>query len=196
MEKGPQDALTLDARYSLSEEKLLRSTFEYKELTVFVSSSDSVYAQSDIPVRVLDCDTITQVKEKCLDVKYRGYRFADRPGANDLELEWKTGLNGKMALQDIDSSSRTEGGNWKRLNTLAHYNVPNGAILTLTSKSNSLYNLVNFSQGSVKTTTAVTFFCINSLLSIREESKCAPQNLVLRGIHFRRRIISFPVEFT
>ncbi|UMM30896.1 hypothetical protein L5515_012592 [Caenorhabditis briggsae] len=147
MEKGPQDALTLEARYSLSEEKLLRATFEYKELTVFVNSTDSVY-QQDIPVRVLDCDTITQVKEKCLDSKYRGYRFADRPGPSEMELEWKTGLNGKMTLQDIDSSSRIEGGNWKRLNTLAHYNVPNNAILTLTSKSNSLYNLSILSDKS------------------------------------------------
>lgn len=153
MEKGPQDALTLEARYSLSEEKLLRATFEYKELTVFVNSTDSVYSsgqQQDIPVRVLDCDTITQVKEKCLDSKYRGYRFADRPAANEMELEWKTGLNGKMTLQDIDSSSRIEGGNWKRLNTLAHYNVPNNAILTLTSKSNSLYNLSILSDRSEK----------------------------------------------
>lgn len=99
MEKGPQDALTLDARYSLSEEKLLRSTFDYNELTVFVSCTDSVYTQNDMAVRVLDCDTITQVKEKCLDVKYRGYRFSDRPSAQDLELEWKTGSNGKMTLQ-------------------------------------------------------------------------------------------------
>lgn len=100
MEKGPQDALTLEARYSLSEEKLLRATFEYKELMVFVSASDSVYSSTqDIPVRVLDCDTITQVKEKCLDAKYRGYRFADRPAPGDMELEWKTGMNGKMALQ-------------------------------------------------------------------------------------------------
>ncbi|CAB3406196.1 unnamed protein product [Caenorhabditis bovis] len=155
MEKGPQDAITLEARYSLSEEKLLRATFEYKELTVFVSSSDSVYSQPDMPVRVLDCDTITQVKEKCLDMKYRGYRFSERPSASDLELEWRTGVNGRMILQDIDSSSRVEPGNWKRLNTLAHYNVPNNAMLTLTAKSNSLYNLSLLSERSEKSSTSL-----------------------------------------
>ncbi|CDH93357.1 Sema domain-containing protein [Caenorhabditis elegans] len=176
MEKGPQDALTLEARYSLSEEKLLRATFEYKELMVFVSASDSVYSSTqDIPVRVLDCDTITQVKEKCLDAKYRGYRFADRPAPGDMELEWKTGMNGKMALQDIDSSSRVEGGNWKRLNTLAHYNVPNNAILTLTSKSNSLYNLVNFSSTSMKTASILSDRSEKSSVSMKTPGVGSPK---------------------
>ncbi|KAK6025971.1 plexin cytoplasmic region [Ostertagia ostertagi] len=60
MEKGPQDAITLEARYSLSEEKLLRATFEYKELTIFIAADSMTYTQPDMPVRVLDCDTITQ----------------------------------------------------------------------------------------------------------------------------------------
>ena len=61
MEKGPQDAITLEARYSLSEEKLLRATFDFRELTVFVASENHGASSMDIPVRVLDCDTITQV---------------------------------------------------------------------------------------------------------------------------------------
>ncbi|KJH51742.1 plexin cytoplasmic region [Dictyocaulus viviparus] len=141
MEKGPQDALTLEARYSLSEEKLLRATFEYKELVVFITADSMAYTQPDIPVRVLDCDTITQVKEKCLDAKYRTVPYSDRPNLNDLDLEWRSGQNGRMILQDIDSTSKVESGGWKRLNTLSHYNVPNNAILMLLPKQNSLYNL-------------------------------------------------------
>lgn len=59
-EKGPQDTLTMDARYSLSEEKLLRTVFDFRELTIFVVS-DSNAASYDIQVRVLDCDSISQV---------------------------------------------------------------------------------------------------------------------------------------
>lgn len=61
MEKGPQDAITLEARYSLSEEKLLRATFDFRPLTIFLSC-DSPGRAGDLPVRVLDCDTITQVR--------------------------------------------------------------------------------------------------------------------------------------
>ncbi|KIH66538.1 plexin cytoplasmic region [Ancylostoma duodenale] len=152
MEKGPQDALTLEARYSLSEEKLLRATFEYKELTIFIAADSMTYTQPDMPVRVLDCDTITQVKEKCLDAKYRTVPYSDRPSANDLDLEWRTGINGRMVLQDIDSTSRMEPGGWKRLNTLGHYNVPNNSVLMLATRQNSLYNLSLLSERSEKST--------------------------------------------
>ena len=61
-EKGPQDALTMDARYSLSEEKLLRASLDFRELTVIVvSDSGTPQPIYDTQVRVLDCDTISQV---------------------------------------------------------------------------------------------------------------------------------------
>lgn len=59
-EKGPQDAVTMDARYSLSEEKLLRASIDFRELTVFLLA-DSAGAICDTQVRVLNCDTIGQV---------------------------------------------------------------------------------------------------------------------------------------
>lgn len=61
VEKGPQDALTLDARYSLSEEKLLRSSFDFREMMVFIAADNYSAGVTEYPVRVLDCDTITQV---------------------------------------------------------------------------------------------------------------------------------------
>lgn len=61
MEKGPQDALTLEARYSLSEEKLLRASFDFRKLTVFIAADHHSPGAMDYPVRVLDCDSITQV---------------------------------------------------------------------------------------------------------------------------------------
>ncbi len=59
-------------RYSLSEEKLIRQQVEYHQMTVFVSMSPQTIYMSgldpqgdnmDIPVRCLDCDSISQVNE-------------------------------------------------------------------------------------------------------------------------------------
>ena len=70
MDKGPVDCVTSEARYSLSEEKLIRQSIEYKIMTVYVSiSPQTIYVSgleahadnTDTPVKVLDCDTIVQV---------------------------------------------------------------------------------------------------------------------------------------
>lgn len=149
-EKGPQDAITLEARYSLSEEKLLRSSFDVRELTVFVVSDHHGGGAMEYPVRVLDCDTITQVKEKCLDAKCRTVAFSERPSANDLDLELRS--PGRIILQDIDSTSKVEPGGWKRINTLAHYKVVNNATLALLPRQASLYNLSLLSERSERST--------------------------------------------
>lgn len=62
------------------------------------------------------------MKEKCLDAKYRTTAFSDRPSVNDLDLELRSACP-RIILQDIDSTSKVEPGGWKRINTLAHYNV-------------------------------------------------------------------------
>ena len=71
MDKGPVDCATSEARYSLSEEKLIRQSIEYKIMTVYVSiSPQTIYVSgleahtdtTDTSVKVLDCDSITQVK--------------------------------------------------------------------------------------------------------------------------------------
>ena len=55
-------------------------------------------------------------------------------------MEWRTGTSGRLILYDEDSTSKVEG-DWKKLNTLAHYRVPDGALLTLIPKQSSMYNL-------------------------------------------------------
>ncbi|XP_055945383.1 plexin A3-like isoform X2 [Argiope bruennichi] len=149
VDKGPVDAVTSEARYSLSEEKLIRQSIEYKSMTVYVSmSSQTVYVQGLEPhgenietaVKVLDCDTISQVKEKALDAIYRNTQFSQRPSKDGLDLEWRAGNSGRLTLSDEDSTTKPEG-EWKRLNTLAHYGVPDGALLTLVPKQSSMYNL-------------------------------------------------------
>lgn len=40
----------------------------------------------EIPVKVLNCDTITQVKEKILDAIYKNVPYSQRPRAVDMDL--------------------------------------------------------------------------------------------------------------
>jgi len=154
--KGPVDYVTHEARYSLSEEKLIRQQTEYRGMTVFVSMSPQTIYMSgldphgdnmDIPVRVLDCDTITQVKDKALDTIYRAISYSSRPKHSDLDLEWRTGTSGRLILYDEDSTTKTES-DWKRINTLNHYRVPDGALLTLIPKQSSMYNISTMSDKS------------------------------------------------
>nr|XP_020836830.1 plexin-A1 isoform X2 [Phascolarctos cinereus] len=85
MEKGPIDAITGEARYSLSEDKLIRQQIDYKMLTLNCVNPENENAP-EIPVKVLNCDTITQVKEKLLDAVYKGVPYSQRPKAGDMDL--------------------------------------------------------------------------------------------------------------
>lgn len=40
----------------------------------------------EIPVKVLNCDTVTQVKEKILDAVYKNMPYSLRPRAADMDL--------------------------------------------------------------------------------------------------------------
>ena len=51
--------------------------------TVRVTDPDG---QQEHHVKVLDCDSITQVKEKILDAIYKNTPFSHRPAKDDLDL--------------------------------------------------------------------------------------------------------------
>ncbi|KAK2490723.1 hypothetical protein MC885_006619, partial [Smutsia gigantea] len=125
MEKGPIDAITGEARYSLSEDKLIRQQIEYKTLILNCVNPDNENSP-EIPVKVLNCDTITQVKEKILDAVYKNVPYSQRPRAADMDLEWRQGRIARVVLQDEDITTKIEG-DWKRLNTLVHYQVGHSA---------------------------------------------------------------------
>jgi len=59
VDKGPVDALTSEAKYSLSEDKLIRQLIDYKVMTLYVVDPDIAYSNQEHTVKVLDCDTIT-----------------------------------------------------------------------------------------------------------------------------------------
>lgn len=150
--KGPVDVITSEARCSLSEEKLIRQSIDYKPMTIFVSISPQTAYLSGVdpnlqtecletPVKVLDCDTISQVKEKAIDSIYKSTPYSQRPSKDNLDLEWRASQTSRVIMSDEDHTSKTEG-YWKRLNTLAHYRVPDNALLTLiTKQTTSLYNM-------------------------------------------------------
>lgn len=54
--------------------------------TIHVLDPEIQYGTQEHAVRVLDCDIITQVKEKILDTIYKHAPFSTRPVPQDLDL--------------------------------------------------------------------------------------------------------------
>uniref|UniRef100_A0A3Q2D9K7 Plexin b1b n=1 Tax=Cyprinodon variegatus TaxID=28743 RepID=A0A3Q2D9K7_CYPVA len=87
VDKGPVDAVTRKAKYTLNDNRLLREDVEYKTLTLNVLvQGGGVNESQPLPCKVLDCDTITQVKEKLLDQVFKSTSFSHRPHADSLDL--------------------------------------------------------------------------------------------------------------
>ena len=171
--KGPVDALTCEARYSLSEEKLIRQAVDYETVIVRVKLQDVELETTamvdeqqlfllnniELNVKVLNCDTITQVKEKILDAFFKGTPFSKRPSVHELDLvyvptEWNgvaasaaattATATARVVLYDEDKTSKIDHDEYKRLNSLSHYKIPNGALLLLVSRQS--YQLANASD--------------------------------------------------
>ena len=87
-------------------------------------------------MRVLDCDSISQVKAKILDAVYKNTPFSLRPTIDEValksrygsvmyqlqvDLEWRCGQytqvgnnQGHIVLQDLDITSKIEQNGWRR----------------------------------------------------------------------------------
>uniref|UniRef100_A0A4W4E104 Plexin-B1 n=1 Tax=Electrophorus electricus TaxID=8005 RepID=A0A4W4E104_ELEEL len=135
VDKGPVDAVTGKAKYTLNDNRLLREDLEYRTLTLNVQLQGAAVTETQpLAAKVLDCDTITQVKEKILEQVYKGTSYSHRPHTDSLDLEWRSGVAGHLILSDEDLTSIVQG-NWKRLNTLQHYKVPDGATVALVPRN-------------------------------------------------------------
>nr|XP_020469454.1 plexin-B3-like [Monopterus albus] len=135
VDKGPVDAVTGKAKRTLNDSHLLREDIDYNAMTLMVLVKNGVEVQP-CPVKVLDIDTVTQVKDKILDQVYRGAPFSQRPAADSLDLEWRSGQAGHLTLSDDDVTAVVQG-RWKQINTLQHYKVPDGATVALIPRSQS-----------------------------------------------------------
>ncbi|KAK2550072.1 Plexin-A4 [Acropora cervicornis] len=134
-EKGPVDAVTGEARYSLSEDKLLRQAVDFKPLNVRVSFDGN----PAVTVMLLDCDTITQAKSKILDVIFKNSPFSSRPQEDALGLEWDQSSGRVLPLRDDDSQSLIDG-EWRKINTLRHYQVTENASFRLVTGQRYFYS--------------------------------------------------------
>jgi plexin A len=164
--KGPVDALTCEARYSLSEDKLIRQSIDYDSITVRVQLQDfdqekqshEARPHQEMLVKVLSCDSITQVKEKILDAFFKGFPFSKRPHADDLDLvyiaaEWNN-KSSRLILYDEDKTSKIDSDDYKRLNTLSHYKITNGSLLVLVPRNNyQLIHSINYANNPDPATT-------------------------------------------
>uniref|UniRef100_A0A3Q2C8B1 Plexin B3 n=1 Tax=Cyprinodon variegatus TaxID=28743 RepID=A0A3Q2C8B1_CYPVA len=126
VDKGPVDAVTGKAKRTLNDSHLLREDIDYSAMLFFTPWS---YSHLSMNVWV-------QVKDKILDQVYRGAPFSQRPAADSLDLEWRSGQAGHLTLSDDDVTAVVHG-RWKRLNTLQHYKVPDGATVALIPRFHS-----------------------------------------------------------
>ncbi|XP_051509231.1 plexin-D1 [Myxocyprinus asiaticus] len=129
--KGSIDAITGKARYTLNEEWLLRENIEAKPQNINVSFQG--FGMDSVSVRVMNTDTICQVKEKILEAFYKNLPFSQWPREEDVELEWFPEGRSSRILQDLDDTSVMEDGR-KKLNTIFHYQIPDGASLAMSMK--------------------------------------------------------------
>lgn len=153
--KGPVDAVTCEAKYSLSEDKLIRQSIDYDSITIRVQLQDfeidNKNLNQELFVKVLNCDTITQVKEKILDSFFKGYPFSKRPHLDDLDLvyiaaEWNN-KNSRLILYDEDKTSKIDCDDYRKLNTLSHYKITNGSLLILVPRTN--YQMIHNTSADV-----------------------------------------------
>jgi len=158
VEKGPVDSITHDARYSLSEERLLREQIDHSFVTIHLVQEDHYEKipyqpyhtiplapeelEEKIQCRVLDCDSISQVKHKILDALYRNTPFSLRPSIHEVDLEWRQLRGGSVILSDEDATTKLING-WKKLNTLAHYGVKESAVMSLVPRKMTNCTLTN-----------------------------------------------------
>ncbi|XP_029574130.1 plexin-B3 isoform X2 [Salmo trutta] len=149
VDKGPVDAVTGKAKRTLNDSHLLREDIDYCSITLTVMVKSGVEVQP-CPVKVLDTDTITQVKDKILDQIYKGAPFSQRPAADSLDLEWRSGQAGHLTLSDDDVTAIVQG-RWKKLNTLQHYKVPDGATVALIPRSAAVMGIHQVYQTGEKT---------------------------------------------
>nr|CDS31189.1 plexin a4 [Hymenolepis microstoma] len=143
---GPQDAVTGLARYTLDAATLLKSDLLSRQITLLVVDPEDLFGQlcpAELQVRVLLCDTVTQVKEKILDTIYRNTPYKNQIRPTDVYLRKivKTFGDGResidLLMMDWDLEVRRDTPNAGldgppyRLNCLSDYKMNDGDVLAL-----------------------------------------------------------------
>ncbi|XP_067683732.1 plexin-A1-like [Haliotis asinina] len=131
MEKAPIDAVTGAARATLAYDQLLLAQTDHdKSLTLSVQINGGEFATT---CSVLECDTISQVKAKCLGIIYKKDPASVRPRPADVDLQWLSGNQGKLILKEEDTCPAVDEDHVK-LMTLSDYRVTDGSLMELLNK--------------------------------------------------------------
>ncbi|XP_066522968.1 plexin-C1 [Hoplias malabaricus] len=134
--KGPVDAVTEKALYTLNEDWLLWQAqgfnFSSLRLNVLFAVGTEGEVSEPLEVNTLTCDTIEQVKEKILLTFQRKFGFCYTQQQREIDIEYeKEGTY--VPLEEVDGSSVVQG-DVTMLNTLQHYQIPDGACIKVKTK--------------------------------------------------------------
>ncbi|XP_071817170.1 plexin-A4-like isoform X2 [Apostichopus japonicus] len=141
--RGPVDEVTSVARYGLNEGAIIRQKVEHRFMTLYVKGIDNNLDEKE--VAVLDCDTISQVKEKILEEIYKTSPYSTRPHKGEVDLEWIDSPSGRrVLLMDYDGAKLEDG--WRRLNTLKTYQIPDKASVAILQTQNGNTSLSSSSS--------------------------------------------------
>ncbi|XP_009082132.1 PREDICTED: plexin-C1, partial [Acanthisitta chloris] len=148
--KGPVDAITCKALYTLNEDWLLWQVSEFKTVVLNIifekiPENESGDACQTIQVNVLDCDTIGQAKEKSLQAFFNKNGFLYGLQLDEIGLELVSEEQ-QRELLDIDGSSEVMEDGIRKLNTVGHYEISNGATIKVFKKKANIRSDVDYSD--------------------------------------------------
>ncbi|XP_062928360.1 plexin-C1-like [Mobula hypostoma] len=140
---GPVDAISGKALYTLNEDWLLWQVTDFESLKLDVSFQLNTEADiendqdndSGFELDVLNCDTIGQVKEKIFETFFNKYGYSQRFQKEDIDLEHVMNGTHRRLLQDIDQTTQVLEADVKKINTLSHYCIPNGASVVVVRRA-------------------------------------------------------------
>ncbi|XP_030828966.1 plexin-A2 [Strongylocentrotus purpuratus] len=136
VEKGPIDIITGHAHFSLNYEYLLDEDVTFAEVGLEVENQ--VQKGETSTVKVLDVDTITQVKEKVLDAVFLNKPQSERKIAAEVDLVLRSGKLGQLVLRDTDNTTeKPDVPRWAKVNTIQHYRITDGAVVGLVYKQDN-----------------------------------------------------------
>ncbi|XP_072180895.1 plexin-A1-like [Diadema setosum] len=128
-EKGPIDAITEEAYFTLDYNRLFDQDITFQEVVLFVVDEDD---NAFLKVKVLNVDTVGQAKQKILDSMWKaGHRLLPTNGES-LDVVWLKDAGTYLILQDEDEG--TDGHVSGRMNTVKTYGLDHGCRVTVRPK--------------------------------------------------------------
>uniref|UniRef100_A0A8R1HQ86 Sema domain-containing protein n=1 Tax=Caenorhabditis japonica TaxID=281687 RepID=A0A8R1HQ86_CAEJA len=129
-DKGPVDAVTGDARYTINESKLLRESVDTKTVKICVIPFEK--CDDSIQLEVHACDAICQVKQKVASAVFRETPYSQRPRIAQFELKYNCPRRGEIKLSDVaENDTLSQKKLPIKLLTVADYSIQDGAILEM-----------------------------------------------------------------